>query len=44
MIIRRREFVAGVCGAVSWPLAGRAQQRDRVRRIGALMGLDETIP
>jgi putative tryptophan/tyrosine transport system substrate-binding protein len=24
--MRRREFVAGLCGAVTWPLAGRGQQ------------------
>jgi putative tryptophan/tyrosine transport system substrate-binding protein len=37
--MRRREFIAGLGGAVTWPLAARAQQRDRMRRIGALMSL-----
>jgi putative ABC transport system substrate-binding protein len=43
--IARRKFVVALAGAVVvLPLAARAQQGDRVRRIGVLMGPDENDP
>jgi hypothetical protein len=42
--LRRRDFMVGLGVAASLPLAARAQQGDRARRIGVLVVADENDP
>src|SRR5512132_2281983 len=40
--MRRRDFIGGIVGSAVWPIVAHAQQPDRMRRIGVLMGFAES--
>ncbi len=40
----RRRFIAALSGAALWPVAGHAQQPERMRRVGVLLGFSESDP
>jgi len=42
--VRRRAFIAALGVAATWPLDGYAQQPERMRRVGVLLGFPESDP
>src|SRR4029450_3317428 len=42
--MKRRAFIAGLGSASAWPLVARAQQDERMRRIGVLTALPADDP
>jgi putative ABC transport system substrate-binding protein len=42
--VKRRGFITALAGAAAWPLAGHAQEPERMRRVGVVIGYPEKHP